>query len=95
MSADVMSLEDFQAAIRTEGVSIDAGAPSELPKEDSAKLDLLRPYFGKPMREVPRWVLLLFGMQDEKAVKGETAMKLVRALPLPERMASDSSDDFI
>lgn len=94
MKTQVLSLADFQAAIRSEGVPLAdaASVPIAKPQDAKAQWDLLKPYVGRPLRDIPAALVLLFATQTGKLKTGTQLAQAIRSLPLQERMASSSSD---
>lgn len=91
-----MTLSEFNAAIRERGVPITDDIPTSLPPDAAGQWDLLAPYVGRPLRDIPKGIVLLFAASTPHMVNGVTLATMLRALPPQERMfVSEMEEVFI
>ncbi len=93
-----ITFEELMAKVRQVGVDVaDGSIPTALPSTELEQWALLKPYVGRPLKDIPKGLILLFTSTQGDAVTGQMAQAGLRALPPAERQARTRGveDDFI
>ena len=92
---EALTLEAFHTKVREMGVPADETVPAALPTSAEEQWALLTPYVGKPLREIPKGLVLLFTANQggTRARVGRDFTQRVRALPPRERMVFEEVEE--
>lgn len=87
----VISFEEFFARVRQVGVPAEEKPPLQLPADEKEQWALLAPYVGRPLKDIPRALILLFTSQTSQVRDGNQVQVIIRKLPPAEKQVQSSS----
>lgn len=89
LKGSVVTRAGLAEAVAADGLPIEAseGIPVSKPKEAGGQWALLKPYLGRPLRDIPRGLILLFTVEEGRQVAKEAATAII-ALPSHHRQVS-------
>ena len=90
-----ITFEEFLAMVRNTGVKADEDLPHNLPSLEAEQWALLAPYVGKPLKEIPKTLVLLFTSQTVSVRDGNTIQQSIRKLPAAEKQMREADEEEI
>lgn len=90
-----LTFSEMLEEVRRVGVQVgtEAGVPQAIPPSMKEAWALLAPYVGRPLRDIPKGLVLLFVTSGKGVMTGIAVADKVRSLPVLDRMMSSDKDE--
>jgi hypothetical protein len=92
----IITFEEFLSRVRAVGVGVEESAPLQMPTTPEQQWALLKPHVGKPLKDIPKSLVLLFTSSTQAGNRtGKDVQGRLRTLPAAERQVMAEEEVFI